>query len=96
MGKMVTVPDVFYNYRLNLESTVAQKTVKHTKDYNWAKGELVKYAEEHDIILDLTKLVHKKEYYKIFNFTVLKVYHYEFMVKYNLFGFIPLGKRVTV
>ncbi len=96
MGSMVTVPGVYYNYRFNSESTVAQKTVKHTKDYNWAKDELVKYAEEQDILLDVTKLVQKKEYYKIFNFTLLKAYYYENLIKYKLFGFIPVGKKMII
>ena len=96
MGKMVTVPGVYYYYRVNPESTVAQKSIKHSRDFQWAKNNLIKYAEENDIMLDVTNMIEKKEYFKIFNFTILKAYYYEFLVVYKLFGIIPVGKKMIV
>lgn len=96
MDKMVTVPNVYYNYRVNPNSIVAQKSIKHTKDYNWAKNELINYAEKNDIQLNVGDIVQKKEYYKFFNFTVLKVYHYEYKKQYNLLGIIPILTKYIV
>lgn len=96
MGKMVVVPDVYYIYRANPNSTVRQKSIKHSEDYKWAINELYKYAEENNIFLDIGNMIQKKEYYKIFNLTVLKVYYYKNLKIYKLLGFIPFGKIVTV
>ena len=96
MGKMVTVPNVYYNYRLNSFSTCAQKTSKHSCDYKWAINELTKYAQDNDIYLNFDNIVQKKVYYKIFNLTLMKIYHYESLRIYKLLGFIPFGKQLTV
>ncbi|MBE7710886.1 MAG: glycosyltransferase family 2 protein [Cyanobacteria bacterium SIG31] len=96
MKKMVTVPDVYYIYRLNPTSTCAQKTNRYSADYRWALGEMFRYADENDIILQRDNIIHKKIYYKIFNFTLLKIYYYESLKIYKLFGFIPFGRQITV
>ena len=95
MGKMVVVPDTYYIYRANPNSTIRQKNVKHIKDYNWAVNKLCSYVDENNISLDLSKLVLKREYYKILNLTILKIIHYENSIKYKLFGFLPFGKKVV-
>lgn len=55
-----------------------------------AKQELYSYAEEHNIELFNRKGFNKKEVYKIGALTVLKIYHYEDIIKFKLFGFIPI------
>lgn len=96
LGKMVTVADTYYNYRLHSSSTTSNKTLKLLKDLKWAKNEMGKYAEENDILLDLSDMVQKKVYYKIFNLTLMKIYYYEKLVIYRLFGFIPFFKKITI
>lgn len=96
MGSLVTVPDVYYYYRLNPTSTCSQISAKHSSDYQWALNELVQYAEKNEIVLDLSKIIQRKDYYKAFNLTVLKVYYYENRVCYKLFGFIPICERITM
>ena len=96
LGKMITVPDVYYNYRENPDSTVKQRSRKHINDYNWSIKELTKYAEDNDIFLDFGKQIQKKEYIKMFGFTLMKIYYYENLVRYNLFGFLPICKKVIV
>ena len=96
LGKMVTVPNTYYNYRMNSNSTVSQKTIKHVSDYEWAFEELFNYAKLNNIKLDLKNVVKKKEYYKMFNLTLLKVYHYFYRTEYKLLGFIPfITKQVA-
>lgn len=96
LGKMILVPDTYYNYRVNPDSTVAQKTPKRARDLAWAQRELIKYADENNINLDLNKILLKRGYFKIFNFTWLKAYYYDSLVVYKLFGFLPVGKKVIV
>ena len=94
--RMVTVPDTYYYYRINSNSTVAQKTFKHTRDYNWALKELLDYAMNNNIKLELKHIRRKKEFYKFLNITLMKVYHYYYKTEYKLLGFIPLiTKRIV-
>ena len=93
-GDMAVVPDTYYNYRANPNSTVMQKTFKHSRDYNWAINELYEYAEKNNININISNVIKKKEYYQIFNITLLKIYYYENLVKYKLFGFIPFIRKV--
>ena len=93
-GDMIIVPDTYYNYRVNSNSTVMQKTFKHTRDYNWAINELYEYAEKNSINININNIIKKKEYYKLFNITLMKIYYYENLVKYNLLGFIPFIRKI--
>lgn len=86
--KMVTVPETYYNYRKNPNSTVAVKTPKRKQDFKWAMNELNSFAEKHNIILQNKNFV-KREVFKLFGLTILKIYYYEDFVKYKLLGFIP-------
>ena len=93
---MVTVPNVYYNYRINPLSTVNQKNFKHKYDYKWAMNELYEYAKNNNIYIDKSDLIDKKVYYKLGNFTLLKIYYYESKVIYKLLGFIPFIKKLVV
>ena len=94
--RMVTVPNVYYNYRINPLSTVNQKNFKHKYDYKWAMNELYEYAKNNNIYIDKSDLIDKKVYYKLGNFTLLKIYYYESKVIYKLLGFIPFIKKLVV
>ena len=96
LDKMVTVPEVYYNYRINPNSTCFQNTPKRFANLKWAKDELYKYCEENNIYIDRSNVVIKKEYYKFFNFTLMKIYYYEKLVKFKLCGFIPFGKKIII
>lgn len=96
MGKMVTVPKIYYNYRVNPNSTVTNQSIKHKVDYDWAAQERLKYAEDNNIWINTEKILQKKEYIKILGLTMMKIYYYENLIKYNLFGFLPVGKKVTM
>lgn len=90
LGKMVTVPQTYYHYRRSPNSTITVKDTKHERDYEWAEHELYSFAEQHGIILPKRKNFSKKEYFKFCGLTLLKIYHYDNVIKYKLFGFIPI------
>ena len=94
MGTMVTVPNTYYLYRMNSNSTTAAISSKHSKDYKWAIKQLLSYAEENNINLDTSKILQKKIYIKIFNIRVMKIYYYENYIIYKLFGFIPFIQKI--
>lgn len=94
--QMVTVPKTYYNYRKNANSTSTKKLLKHHEDYNWALEEMHSFAQKHNISLALTPTIDKKETYKTLGITVLKTYHQGNIVKYKLFGFIPILEKITL
>ena len=93
LGNMVTVPDTYYNYRKNQGSTVTLKTRKHKEDFIWAKNEMYKFAQSHNIKLTNTKGYEKKETIKILGLPIFKIYYYTDSVILKLFGFIPLASK---
>ena len=92
MEKMVTVPKTYYHYRKRKNSTVSTNSQRLKDDYKWAVDELYTYAKENDIFLEPMNKLYRKKYVKIFNLTMLKIYYYKNVVRYNLFGFIPIAK----
>lgn len=95
LGDMTTVPQTYYHYRRSPNSTITRKDTKHDRDYEWAEQELYSFAEQHEIILPKNKNFNKKEILKFCGLTILKIYHYDNVIKYKLFGFIPiLNKHV--
>lgn len=96
MGKMVTVPNTYYNYRVNPTSTTASKSEKISEDFAWAKSELKNYAEENNIQLTDTNCFRKREYIKFLNLTLIKIYHYKNRKEYKLLGFIPFLTKIKV
>lgn len=93
LGDMVTVPQIYYHYRKSPNSTITQNNIKHDSDYEWAERELYSFAEKHEIIVSKRKNFNKKEYFKFCGLTILKIYHYDNVIKYKLFGFIPILNR---
>lgn len=95
LGKMVTVPDVYYYYLKNPNSTVTRKTQKHLNDYKWALNEMNTYAKENGIELAESKNYDKIVSIKILGIKVLKIYYKDNVEKYILFGFIPIATKVS-
>lgn len=88
--RLVTVPDVYYNYRRTPNSIVTQKSKKLEDDYKWAENELYSFAKEKRIILPHIKKYDNKITYKFLGINILKIYFYGNIKKYRLFGFIPI------
>lgn len=89
MDKLVTVPNVYYNYRKTANSTVTLNNLKSKEDFNWARKELYSFVKDHEIILPDYKSFDKKEVFKFCGMTVLKIYYYSDITKYKFLGFIP-------
>lgn len=87
--KMVTVPKTYYNYRKTQGSTVTLTNTKSREDFKWARKELYSFAEKNEIFLPSYKAFEKKETFKLFGVTFLKIYYYKDVKKYKLCGFIP-------
>ena len=68
---------------------------KYKKDFAWAQNELYNYAKSINLPLEKRK-DNKKEYIKLFNITILKIYYSKNTVKYRLFGFIPFIVKIRV
>lgn len=95
LGNMVTVPDVYYYYLKNPNSTVTRKTKKHLDDYKWALNEMNTYAKENGIELAENKNYDKIVSINILGIKVLKIYYKDNVEKYILFGFIPIATKVS-
>lgn len=87
---LVTVPDIYYNYRRTPNSIVTQKSEKLEEDYKWAENELFSFAREKRITLPPIKKYDNKTTYKFLGINILKIYHYKEVKKYRLLGFIPI------
>lgn len=90
LKKMVTVPNVYYNYRRTPNSIVFQKSKKLEEDYKWAEAELYSFAKEKEITLPAIKKFDDKKTYKFLGINILKIYYHGNFKKYRLFGFIPI------
>lgn len=95
LGNMVTVPDTFYYYRKRNGSIIKTKTKKIKDDFKWAKSELYNFASENNIALETRKDARKKITIKLFNLPLVKIYYYDKLIKYRLFGFISFMSKVT-
>ncbi|MBQ6516167.1 glycosyltransferase family 2 protein [bacterium] len=93
LGKMVSVPKVTYWYWGNRKSTVKAKNQKKIKDLIMARDELRAFAHEHGIILKKKDSVMRKYQYNLLGIPVLKIYEWEHLRKYYLFGFIKIMER---
>ena len=95
LDKMVSVPNVTYWYWGNLNSTVKAKNQKKIKDLITAKDNLRTFAQEHRIILKKKDSIMRKYQYKLLGITILKIYEWENLRKYYLFGFIKIMEKQT-
>ena len=88
-GDLVTVPNTYYYYREHCLSTVKNNSLKYLKDNEIAMKELKDFAKEKNIVLPKERIWNRKVYFKLFGFTVLKIYYYPRIAYFRLFGFIP-------
>ena len=91
-NKIITVPNTFYHYWVNTNSTVKtmMKSDKKRADYIIAKGNMIKFFKEHKLKTKPYNLIKEKHWIKFLGITILKIYIWETKKQYLLFGFIPI------
>lgn len=96
-NKIVTVPNTYYHYWTNINSTVKtmRKSDKKRKDALVSKENVLKFFREHNLTSKAGNLVKKKNSFKIFGFTVFKIYEWETRKVYYLFGSIPILEKIS-
>lgn len=95
--KIVTVPETNYNYWANNESISRDMRDKNNSDLIAARADFIKFSREHHIICDEKFYIRDKVTYKLFGVPILRIYEWETIKKYYLFGLIPFfEKRVSL
>ena len=95
--KVITVPETKYYYWVNEKSVSRTKTDKNQLDNLAARADFIKFSREHHIICDEKFYVKDKIFYKLFGILILKIYEWETIKKYYLFGLIPFfEKRISL
>jgi glycosyltransferase involved in cell wall biosynthesis len=96
-NKLVTVPNTFYHYWTNFNSTVKtmRKNDKKCADALRSKELLLKFFREHNLKSNPKFLIRKKTCYKLFGFVILKTYEWESKKVYYLFGAIPILEQFS-
>lgn len=95
LEKMVTVPNITYWYWANMNSTVKNKNDKKQTDLIAAWADFRSFTRENFIKCDEKYYVIHKHQYKFLGFTILKIYEWETISKYYLFGFIKFMEKYT-
>lgn len=96
-GKVITVQNTHYYYWVNDESVSRTMNDKNQMDKLAARADFIKFSREHHIICDEKFYVKEKVFYKIFGIPIIKIYEWETIKKYYLFGLIPfLEKRISL
>ena len=90
LQKMVTVPDIYYYYRVNQTSIVKTKSDKKTQDKLKATKNLIQYAKENNIELSEKDKILKKEWKKVLGIPLIRIIHWEDYSKKYLFGKIKI------
>ncbi len=95
--KVVTVPGVIYHYWVNPKSICRDLKDKTQIDMLKARADFIKFSRENHIVCDEKVYVKSKTFYRFFGLVVLKVYEWETIKKYYLFGLIPFfEKRIAL
>ena len=95
LGKLVTVPKVYYNHYLNNGSLVHAVSDRHREDAIEAKLYLAKKCKKYNLPeTDYLNLI-SKDYYYFLGIKILKVCNYNTTKVYYLFGFIPILTKKT-
>lgn len=71
LGKLVTVPDTYYYYWRNPNSTVTKRTDKVKNDSIYAHNKAIEFIKEHNIDISSHEPITKR--YKFFGITILKI-----------------------
>lgn len=96
-NKIVTVPNTYYHYWANDNSTVKtmRKSDKKRADSLVAKKSVLKFFKEHNLTSNSVNLIKKKHCTKLFGITIMKMYQWETKRVYYLFGIIPVLEKIT-
>lgn len=71
LGKLITVPDTYYYYWRNPNSTVTKRTDKVNNDSIYAHNKAMEFIKEHNIDISSHEPITKR--YKFFGITILKI-----------------------
>jgi len=96
-NKIVTVPNTYYHYWTNEDSTVKtmRKSDKKRSDSIAAKKSVLKFFKKHHLTSNSKNLIKKKHCTKLFGITLMKMYEWETKKVYYLFGAIPVLEQIT-
>ena len=96
-NKIVTVPDTYYHYWTNGNSTVKtmHKSDKKRRDSLTSKQYVLEFFKEHNLTSRSKNLIKRKNCIKIFGLTLLKTYEWDTRKEYYLFGFIPILEKIS-
>lgn len=96
-NKIVTVPDTFYHYWTNSNSTVKtmRKSDKKRMDSLLSKKYVLEFFRKYNLTSRPRNLIKKKNCIKFFGLTILKTYEWETRKVYYLFGAIPIMERIS-
>lgn len=96
-NKVVTVPGARYYYWVSDKSASRTASDKNQIDKLAARADFIKFSRDHHIICDEKFYVKDKIFYKFFGIPILKIYEWETVKKYYLFGVIPFfEKRISL
>lgn len=96
-NKIVTVPDTYYHYWTNENSTVKtmRKSDKKCKDSLTSKEYVLDFFRKHNLTSRSKNLIKRKSCIKFLGLTILKIYEWETRKKYYLFGFISVMEKFS-
>lgn len=96
-NKIVTVPNTYYHYWTNENSTVRtmRSSDKKRLDSLRSKKSVLEFFEKHKLTSNPKNLVKKKDCVKFLGLVILKTYEWETRKVYYLFGFIPILEKVS-
>lgn len=92
-GSMVTVPGIIYHYWVNPNSITRTPNDKHQRDILAARADFINFSIKHNVICDERWYVKAKKIYKFCGIPLMKVYEWETIKKYYLFGLIPVFEK---
>ena len=90
LGKIVTVPNIYYYYLRRGNSTVKQRSEKANADSVYANKKANDFIKEHNI--DISSHEPKTYRFKIFGVTIFKIRQIGKRKQYALFNIIKIGK----
>lgn len=96
-NKIVTVPNTYYHYWTNENSTVRtmRSSDKKRLDSLRSKKSVLEFFAKHKLTSDPKNLVKKKDCIKFLGMVILKTYEWETKKVYYLFGLIPILEKVS-
>lgn len=96
-NKIVTVPDTYYHYWTNKNSTVKTmiKSDKKRRDALISKQDVLEFFRKHNLTSRPRNLIKRKICVSCLGITLLKTYEWETRKVYYLFGSIPILEKIS-